>query len=143
MAALTAPRPQTSRLGDATRPPLWKLPVKANTKIYAGALVVVDAGYAAPGRTATGLIVAGRAEQTVDNTGGSAGAKVIEVRRGIMKFNNSTAGDAIAQADVGKVCYIVDDQTVALTDATASRSRAGMIYQLEADGVLVQVDQIV
>lgn len=143
MAALTAERPQTTRLGDATRPPLWKLPMKANTKIFAGALVVVDAGYAAPGRAATGLIVAGRAEQTVDNTGGSAGAKVIEARRGIFKFNNSTAGDAIAQANVGAICYIVDDQTVALTDGTGTRSRAGMIYQLESDGVLVQLDQIV
>jgi hypothetical protein len=143
MAALTAERPQTTRLGDDTRPPLWKLPVKANTKIFAGSLVVVDAGYAAPGRTATGLITAGRAEATVDNTGGSAGAKVAEIRRGVFKFNNSSAGDAIAQADVGKVCYIVDDQTVALTSDSSARSRAGMIYQVESDGVLVQIDQIV
>lgn len=143
MAALTAERPQTTRLGDATRPPLWKLPVKANTKIWAGSLIVVDAGYAAPGRTATGLIVAGRAEQTSDNTGGAAGAKIVEARRGVFKFNNSSSGDAIAQADVGKICYIVDDQTVALTDATGTRSRAGMIYQVESDGVLVQIDQIV
>jgi hypothetical protein len=143
MAALTAPRPMTGRLGDTTRPPLWKLPVKANTKIWAGSLIVVDAGYAAPGRAATGLIVAGRAEQSVDNTGGAAGALVVEARRGVFKFNNSASSDAIAQADVGKVCYIVDDQTVALTDGSSARSRAGMIYQVETDGVLVQIDQIV
>lgn len=140
MAALTSERPQTSRLGDAALPPLWRLPVKANTKIYAGALVVIDAGYAAPARTATGLICAGRAEQTVDNTGGAAGALQIEARRGVFKYNNSTAGDAIAQANVGTVCYLVDDQTVALTNGTGTRSAAGMIYQVETDGVLVQID---
>lgn len=139
MAALTGPRPQTARLGDSAVPPLWKLPVKAATKIWAGSLVVIDAGYAAPGRTATGLIAAGIAQETVDNSAGAAGDKVIAVRRGVFKLGNSASGDLIAQADVGKAYYIVDDQTVAKTDATGARSLGGMVYQVESDGVFVEV----
>lgn len=138
MAALTGPRPQTDRLGNEAIPPLWKIPVAANVKIWAGALVVIDAGYARPGRASTTDLVAGRAEATVDNTGGSAGAVVVTVRRGPFKWNNSASGDLIAQADVGKVCFIVDDQTVAKTDNTAARVPCGIILQIESDGVIVE-----
>lgn len=136
--ALTAARANTVRLGDSAVIDILKLPVKANTKVYGGSFVVIDAGYAAPGRTATGLIAAGKAEKTVDNTGGAAGALVIEVRRGCHKWLNSSAGDLIAQADVGKLVYIVDDQTVAKTDGGATRSAAGRVLQVDADGVFVE-----
>ena len=47
------------------------LPVKGKTTIYQGALVALDAdGYAIPGKKAAGLTAAGRAEETVENTGG-------------------------------------------------------------------------
>lgn len=139
MAALTGPRPQTARLGDDAVVPLWKLPVKAATKLWAGAGIVIEAGFATPARAATGLLSAGVAQETVDNTAGAAGDKVVAVRRGPFKFNNSTAGDAIAQADVGKFCYWVDDQTVAKTDGTGARSPAGLIFQVESDGVFVEI----
>src|SRR5687768_2204718 len=136
MAALTSARVSTTRLGDASVIDILKLPVKANTKIYAGSLVVIDAGYAAPGRTATGLIAVGCAQKTVDNTGGAAGALVIEVRRGTFKWLNSAGGELIAQAEVGTMAYIVDDQTVA--KVATGRSAAGRILQVDADGVFVE-----
>jgi hypothetical protein len=132
MTATTAPR-ATERLGELPLLHVWKLPMKANTKINAGSLVVIDAGYAAPGRTAAGLLIAGCAQATVDNTGVAAGARLIEVRRGCFKYVN---GDAIVQADVGKDCYITDDQTVALLGT--GKSRAGKIVQVETDGVFVE-----
>jgi hypothetical protein len=58
----------------------------------------------------------GRAETTVDNTAGAAGALSLEYQRGLFLFANSTAADLITIADVGKACFIVDDQTVAKTD---------------------------
>ena len=58
----------------------------------AGTIVAIDAGYAAPGATATGKIAAGLADETVDNTAGSAGALTIRVKPGIFKFVN-LAGD--------------------------------------------------
>lgn len=125
MAALTGPTTITERQGSEAPLQYVSIPVKANTIIYAGALVVVDAGYAAPARAATGLKAAGRAAATVDNTGGSAGAKSIRVERGAFGANNSSSTDAIAQADLYATVYFVDDNTVAKTDGSGARSAAG------------------
>ncbi len=134
MSALAAARNTQERQGD-----VLGFPVGAAKKIYQGSLVVLDAGYAEPGNAATGLIAVGRAEETVDNSAGSAGDLTVPVRRGTFKFANSASGDLIAQADVGADCYIVDDQTVAKTNGTSTRSRAGKIVAVDSDGVWVQV----
>lgn len=111
----------------------------AAVKIFAGSLVAANAtGYATPGAVATTLTYLGRAEETVDNTGGAAGAKAVLVRRGkAFKFANSGA-DPVTQASMGKVCYIVDDETVALTNGTSTRSAAGIVVGVDADGVWVK-----
>ncbi|BBF92366.1 hypothetical protein [Blastochloris tepida] len=117
---------------------IYRHPVAASTKILKGALVVLDAGNAKPGATATGLIAAGRAEETVDNSSGSAGDVWITVRRGVFRFANK-ADDAVTQADVGKDCYVVDDATVAKTTAANTRSKAGTVRAVEAGGVWVEI----
>lgn len=105
--------------------------VAANTKIYGGSIVVLEGGYAKPGRTATGLIAMGRATETVDNTGGAAGAKTITIERsaGMVEYlyANDT-GTAVAQADVGGDCYILDDQTV--TGDNTGRSVAAEVCEV-------------
>ncbi len=136
MAALAAAR-NTDQLGNYPYVHKWRVPVKASTKIWQGAACVIDAGYLAPARTATGLISAGVAHKTYDNSAGSAGAVVASVERGVFAFNNSAGGDLIAQANVGADCYWVDDQTVALVGT--GRSRAGRIIQLEGGLVYVEI----
>lgn len=133
MAALTADRNTLAKDGE-----LIPVPVAAATKIYAGSLVVANAnGYGAPGSVATTLIALGRAESYVDNSAGANGDKVVQVRRGIaFKFANHAA-DLVVQADFGKTCYVVDDQTVAKTNGGATRSAAGTVVGVEADGVWV------
>jgi len=131
MPAATAPRDTFMREGD-----LFLIPVKANTKIFQGTLVVVDAGYAAPGRTALNLRVVGRAEETADNTGGANGAVSVLVRPGVFKFDNDPA-DAIGQADLWADCFITDDQTVCRTNGVNTKSRAGRVVDIEPDGVWV------
>ena len=113
-------------------------PVAAAKKIYAGALVVLNAtGYAEPGSTATTLIAAGRAEAQVDNSSGADGALTITVRRGVFRFSNHA--DAVTRTEIGKSCYIVDDQTVAKTSGTSTRSVAGKVIDLDGSGVWVEV----
>jgi hypothetical protein len=112
----------------------YGLGVKAATKVWQGSLVVLDAGYVAPGRTATGLQCLGRAAETVDNTAGGAGDKDIKVEPGIFRWGN---GDSITAADRGKVAYVVDDQTVSKGDGGATRSIAGTIYDVDSAGVWV------
>lgn len=136
MTALSAARNTLERAGD-----IVGYPVKANVKPIQGGIAVLNAGYAAPGTTATGLIAVGRFEETADNIGGANGAISVQVKRGTFKFGNSSAGDLIAQADVGADCYIVDDQTVAKTNGSSTRSVAGKIIAVDADGVWVKIGQ--
>lgn len=133
--ALTADRDTPERSGVD-----FSFPVAAATKIYAGALVCLNAaGNAVPGATSTTLIAVGRADEQVDNTGGAIGDKVVAVRKGVFRFNNSTAGDAITKAEIGDSAYIVDDARVAKTNGTNTRSVAGKIVDVDADGVWVQI----
>ena len=132
--ALSADRNTPMKDGE-----LVNVPVATNVKIYAGALVALNAsGYATPGAVAATLTYLGRAEEQVDNTGGADGAKTVNVRRKkAFKFKNY-GSDAVVQADLGKTCYIVDDETVAKTDGTATRSAAGKVVGLDSDGVWVE-----
>lgn len=114
-------------------------PVAANAKIYQGGIVMISAtGFATPGAVATTLRPGGRAEETVDNTGGAAGDKTVTIRRGQFMFKNSGV-DPVAQADVGTDCFVVDDETVAKTNGTNTRSRLGKVINVEAGGVWVEI----
>lgn len=135
MAALSAPRNTLERTGVDLA-----LPAAADKLFYAGSLVCRDAsGRATPGAVATTLLGVGVAEKTVDNVGGAAGAVSVPIKKGIFRFANSAAGDAIAAADIGASCYVVDDQTVAKTHATNTRSVAGKIFDVDATGVWVDL----
>lgn len=135
MTILAAGRNTPMALGT-----IYQLEMAAAMLIYAGALVAVSAtGYATKGAVATTLKQFGRAEETVDNSAGAAGAKKINVATGIFVWANSSAGDLITIAEIGTDCFIVDDQTVAKTNGTATRSRAGKVVFVDATGVYVQM----
>lgn len=132
MAALSADRNTPRRDGDSI-----VIGVAAAKKIYAGALVALDAnGYATPGATATTLLGLGRAEAQVDNTSGSDGDLTVEIDRGVYRFLND-GSDTVADSDIGSDCYIVDDQTVASNDGSSTRSVAGKVFDVDASGVWV------
>lgn len=134
MTALAADRLTTRRPGHQ-----FAFAVAAAAKIFAGSIVCLDAsGNATKGATATTLKAVGVATEQADNTGGAAGAIVVRVERGLWRFANSAAGDLITLANVGASCYIVDDQTVALTSGTSTRSVAGVIRDVDAAGVWVE-----
>jgi hypothetical protein len=100
------------------------------------------AGYLTKGAIATGCVGVGRAEEAMDNSAGANGAAQVKYRPGIIRFANHGA-DLIDQADVGKLCYIADTQTVAATDGTGTRSPAGFVDALEDGSVWVRFDQAV
>jgi hypothetical protein len=135
MMALSADRNTPSRDGVQEQ-----LGVAATKKFYAGALVCVNSsGYATPGAASAALVAVGRAEAAVDNTSGADGDVKVNFRRGVFRFANSATTDAIAAADIGTDCYIVDDQTVAKTSNSGARSVAGRIVDVDAQGVWVLV----
>ena len=136
MVALTKERNTKSRMGDVRAEPL-----AAGAKLFAGAIVMRNAsGLATKGATATGAFGIGIALETVENTG-AAGAASVKTRQGTFHFANSGGGDAIAQADVGRVCFIVDDQTVAKTNGGGTRSPAGIVDGIEGGDVWVRFDE--
>lgn len=135
MAALTKDRSTPVRDGR-----LIAHPMKANAKIFAGAIVALDGGYAVPGRTATGLVAVGRANRQADNTGGADGALFVTVeRREVFLFENM-ATDLVDRTMIGSDCYVVDDQTVAATNGgnPATRSIAGTVVDVDDAGVWVE-----
>lgn len=127
MAALAADR-NTARRENR----MFVDPVAAAVKIFAGSIIVLDAaGNAKPAITGVGLIARGRAEEQVDNLAGIAGAKTIKGERGIFACKSD---GTLARTNIGKTVYLVDDQTVAATDGTATRSAAGTLKDLEGSG---------
>lgn len=137
MTALSADR-NTRRIEGEVK----VLDVAAAQLVFAGALVMRNAaGYAVKGATGLGLRGAGRAEERIDNSAGAAGDLSIKIREGIFTFGNSASTDEITAADIGRVCYAVDDQTVARTSGSNARSPAGIVAGVSSSGVDVLLDE--
>ena len=112
----------------------------AAQSIFIGSILMRNAsGHLIKGATATGSFGVGRAEARGAST--TAGVTTQSYRSGVHRFANSSAGDLIVTADIGAVCYIVDDQTVAKTNGTSTRSPAGVIDSIDAQGVWVRFDE--
>lgn len=149
MAALTGPRnvEQKTDLGADVI-----VPLAAASTIHLGGMVAADAnGDAVPAADTAGLSVLGIAwrgyvGQPGQHQGGpmtpgedpigptvNAGDYSVSVRRGCIKMDiNGT----VTQADIGKLCYVVDDHTVAASGTTNSIV-AGRIMQVDSDGAWV------
>lgn len=142
MSAATTQR-NTVQMGALVIPELWTLPVKAATTIINGTIVCTDStGYAVPATTALGLKVYGCAQPgtppsglAADNSAGSNGAVGVNVLSGVFPWYNSAAAEAIPFGYTG-ACFLVDNQTVALTDGEGTRSFAGMVQQVNTDGTV-------
>jgi hypothetical protein len=116
-----------------------RIPLAAGAKALAGGMAQVNAAGFGVAATATAAnVTLGRFEQTVDNTGGTDGAKWVDVRCGIFRYNNSTSTDAIARSAITKPVYVVDDQTVALTSNSSARPQAGTCFDIDDQGVWVE-----
>lgn len=128
MAALTAPFDVGIKPGDEIRVKM------AAVKIYQGGAVgvIIGTGYATPLVVATaGMKFIGVAEETVDNSAGSAGDKWIRVKvRGIVAFD-TTGTVTVAQIGVGM--FFTDYDHVVQTTATAIP--AGELKTVGSDGV--------
>ena len=117
----------------------FEFPLAASTKIFAGSIACLNSsGLLTKGAATTGLKAVGVSQACFDNSSGAASAIKGKVSRGCYKFANSSSTDAITLADYGSDCYIVDDQTVAKTSGSSTRSVAGKIRDVESDGVWVE-----
>lgn len=120
---------KSKRAGD-----LRAYPVKAAIALALAEPLVLDAGY---GTNVLGAgTCVGLTTMPADNSTGANGELWVEVQVGEHKFVNS--GD-ITVADVAGTAYLVDGNSVSIDSDTDSRSIAGTITQVDADGVWVHV----
>jgi hypothetical protein len=116
-------------------------PVAAGVKIFQGTIVVLDnAGNARPGRVSTTDVVRGLAIDTVDNSAGAAGAKNVDTHNDVFRLDN-LAGDPVTRADIGKDCFVEDDQTVRRTSNANTRIVAGKVNDVDTAGVWVEINR--
>lgn len=134
-SALTAERDTPQRLNQYTA-----LTVASNAIIYAGSLVCVNSsGLAVPAADSSGYAVVGRAEATVDNRGVLyVATKSIKIARGTFRWGN---GDVIGLADIGKLVYVADDQTVNKSGG-GQNIIAGTVVDVDSSGVWVDTAKV-
>jgi hypothetical protein len=119
-----------------------KIPATAAALVREGVMVSEVSGLGLETVTATTHNVIGVSRKRCDNSGGAAAAKFIEYDEGDFVFENSSAADALANADIGNNVYAVDNNTVAKTDGTGTRSVAGRLVGFFSDGrPIVRVGQ--
>ncbi len=135
MTVLAAGR-QTNRRGEVHH--LFGKGVQDGVTIFEGGITVIDVatGYLRPGRASTTDVVVGVAVDTYVG-GATAGAVIASCHAGVFAFATAAAADEILLNDIGKICYVVDDQTVGLTDGTGTRIPAGYIFDVDSHGVWV------
>jgi len=106
----------------------------SNVKIYKGAMVGVNvSGYALPMTHATGnLKFVGIANETVDNSAGSAGDKSLNVTKNGSFVMKAASGYTPVIADLGKETYSLSDWEVQIATAGLTNLyKVGTIVALE------------
>lgn len=140
MAALTSDRMTPARELNSAY-----LPVAANTRIFAGSMVAINAtGFVVPAAntgSATTLRVLGRASEHVDNRinvqgPGLDGSLSVKVEYGVFQWENVSG--SIDLGDLGSPCYAQDDQSVHLSSDGGNRPIAGRIVDVDDQGVWVE-----
>jgi hypothetical protein len=114
------------------------------SKIWEGALVssVISTGMAVRAGTSGSGHAMGIAKATVDNSAGSDGNKSIDLLQGAFWLVNHGT-DTVTVADVGKPCFISDDQTVRKTSDSGACALAGLVLAVDSvEGVLVHVSAV-
>ena len=124
MAALSNSR-NTPEMADGGR--MRVFPVEANTNIYLGGIVALNAaGNAVPAAATT-------TTANALNNPGAAGAIAITARKGVFLY--ATDG-SVGAAQLGLNCFALDDNTVTALD----RASGATVQQYAAAGIVVAID---
>jgi hypothetical protein len=137
MAALTKERDTPTSHHDY---PI-SLKVKGGVKILNGAMVSTDAtGFAIPAADTASTQCIGRANATVDNTGGADGALEVEVLVGICEYNNPAGANQLTQVDVGKLAFVLTDNELIRTAGTVNARIAGRVVRVDVTNAKATID---
>jgi hypothetical protein len=150
--SLTSPKKIVKMDGPNIIGPLL---VKGSSKIYHGALVALNGGYAKMAAGNDDIVIGvanlqvwddtsndqglsfaaanlpGTSGAVIDNSNGNDGDRQVTVEMGVFKFLGKS-GDAPAQTDIGGPCYVEDEQTVKMTAGGAIA--VGTVIRIDDDG---------
>jgi len=103
--------------------------------IYPGGMVAVDyTDEVQMAADTAGLRVIGQAMLKVDNTNDGEVLEAKDIRRSIVRYNNSSTYPVVRSA-IGQNCYVEDDNIVAAF--STNLVPAGIIFDIDSDGVWV------
>jgi hypothetical protein len=116
----------------------------SSKEFYVGQLVAIDVD--ATGSPVTPAVagdltlqVCGRCEQRL--TTGANNTKTVKFKSGCFYWANGGTFEAIDANDIGKQCFVVDDQTVGISGATGANAKAGRVYDFDSTlGVAVNTE---
>ena len=137
MSALT-----TKRMGQTYVFRVLELTLASGNKAYHNGRACISGGKAVPASSAPGLVPIGKfvtnPADLVDATSGDMTVSVdFEEEHFCEWWANATSSDAVAATDIGKMAYMLDDQTVTIT--STGRSPAGRIWGVDSvKGVLIE-----
>lgn len=129
--ALGANRNTAERTGEYV-----SMTVASGSVIYAGAMVCENGStYAVPAVDSSGYVVIGCAVEKADNTTAYySSTKTVKVKRGTFRWAN---GGSFTDANIGDFAYVSDDQTVTTAASATQDVVAGVIIDVDSDGVWV------
>lgn len=135
MAALTKDWIR-GQVGDVPPRRTIQAPVKAATKIFAGSIVSVTVaagtGWARPAPGANTDTTIGVCTVVCDNTTGANGDQTVTCVRGNFPFHNDV-GAPVLKENLGQVCFVLDDNTVTMTN---TGQPAGKVTGIRSDGLI-------
>jgi hypothetical protein len=133
-------------VGGVAIPRKNERPVRNGVTLYKGGMVAADsAGNYVPAGNANAATACQGVLMEVDAvnetvTGNAAGTELARLTVGIFWFDNSAGVSAVTAANLGQVCYAVDDETVSLDDANGTLLPAGVVTNVDATlGVAVSI----
>lgn len=102
---------------------------KTGEEIFEGEIACLDTtGLAVAAKKVTGLKALGRVEKVDEDT--------VLFKKGCFRYQNDSS-DPITNADVGADCFIASSTSVSKTNATNTKSKAGIVFAVEDNGVWV------
>lgn len=118
--------------GDGHQP--LSFPVAAANKPFGGAVAVTYQGYLIAASTpSNNQIVVGIMQRTADNSTGNNGDVTGQVETGSFFLFGPSSGspDALTQASVNQVVYLIDEKTVGATSGSNTRPVAGTLRAID------------
>lgn len=128
MAALVRNAPRTA----LTHGRRFRDPVAAATRIFAGAMVALNAAGNAIPAIPTATRMRGVALAEADNSAGAIGAVSVEIERGPFLVANN---GSVTRTHIGGTVFVVDDNTV----GAAGTLVAGKCLDVTPEGVVVEI----